>query len=284
VLVGEGLVGGKELRDDLDREHAGDRTAPVDDGRVTGLGLKHVGERVAHHVREIEHRVRRAVGLGRDDVRREVRIGQPANRPALGVDQQGVRDLRVRQLDSHLGCRLAYVGKRRLPEVDVRNPHQREALERAIGSDEVLHEVVGRRHEQLGGRRVLGQVAALLEHSDAVAHLDRLVDVVSDEEDRLAKLGLKPQELVLQPLTVDRVHSPEGLVHQHHARVRREGSSDPDTLLLAARQLRRVAVAHVGVEADQLEQLGRAGASPVVVPAQQSRDGGDVLGDRAVRK
>ena len=34
------------------------------------------------------------------------------------------------------------------------------------------------------------------------AHLDRLVDVVGDEDDRLAQLALQPQELVLQPLTV----------------------------------------------------------------------------------
>jgi hypothetical protein len=46
-------------------------------------------------------------------------------------------------------------------------------------------------------------MTALAHDSDSVAHLDRLVDVVRDEEDRLAQLGLQPQELVLQALSVE---------------------------------------------------------------------------------
>ena len=38
------------------------RRSAIDDGRVEGLGLEQVGERVAHHVVELEHRVGRAVG------------------------------------------------------------------------------------------------------------------------------------------------------------------------------------------------------------------------------
>ena len=124
-----------------------------------------------------------------------------------------------------------------------RDAHQREALEPAVGADEVLDELIGGVHQQLRRRRVLGQLAADLHDRDAVAHLDRLVDVVGDEEDRLADLGLKPEELVLEPLAVDRVDRAEGLVHQHHRRVRGEGPRDADPLLLAAGELGRVAVA-----------------------------------------
>ena len=67
--------------------------------------------------------------------------------------------------------------------------------------------------------RVLGELAALLHHGDAVAHLDRLVDVVGDEDDRLADLALEAQELVLEPLAVDRVDGAERLVHQHQRRI-----------------------------------------------------------------
>jgi hypothetical protein len=102
------------------------------------------------------------------------------------------------------------VHERGLPEVDVADALQREALERAVGADEVLDERVGGAHEQLGRRGVLRQVAALLEHRDLVAHLDRLVDVVGDEDDRLADLGLQAQELVLQALAVIGSIAPNG--------------------------------------------------------------------------
>ncbi len=115
-----------------------------------------------------------------------------------------------------------------------RDPHQSEALQRPVGADEVLDEVVRRGHQQLRRSRVLGKAAALLEDRDPVAHLDRLVDVVGDEEDRLPDLGLQPEELVLQSLAVDRVDRAEGLVHQHHRWVGGKRPRDPDALLLAA--------------------------------------------------
>jgi hypothetical protein len=174
------------------------------------------------------------------------------------------------------------VGERRLPEVDVGDAQQRQPLQSAVGADEVLDELVGRRHQQLGRRGVLGQDPALLEDRDPVAHLDRLVDVVGDEQDRLADLRLQPEELVLEALAVDRVDRAEGLVHQHQRRVRRQRPRDSDALLLAAGQLRWVAVPHLGVEADQLEQLGDPAVGPFAVPADERRDSGDVLPDRAV--
>ena len=80
---------------------------------------------------------------------------------------------------------------------------------------------------------------------------------MGDEEDGLADLRLQAEELVLQALAVDRVDRAEGLVHQHHQGVGGERPGDADALLLAAGELRRVAVGELGVEADQLEQLRR---------------------------
>ena len=158
-----------------------------------------------------------------------------------------------------------------LPEVDVADALEREALERAVGAHEVLDELLGRVHQQLGGRGELGELAALLEDRDLVAHLDRLVDVVGDEDDRLAQLGLQAQELVLQPLAVDRVDRAERLVHQHQRRVGRERAGDADALALAAGELGGVAVAEVAGEADQLEQLLDARGGALLVPAEQLR-------------
>ena len=163
---------------------------------------------------------------------------QPFGRPVV-VDDERDLQVGVGQLGLDLGDRLADPHDRRLPEVDVAHPLQREPLERAVGADEVLHERRRRVHQQLGRRGVLGEDPALLEDRDPVAHLDRLVDVVGDEDDRLAQLGLEAQELVLQPLAVDRVDRAERLVHQHQRRVGRERAGDADALALAAGQLGR---------------------------------------------
>ena len=63
-------------------------------------------------------------------------------------------------------------------------------------------------------------------------------------------------------------------------RVGGERAGDADPLALAARELRRVAVARCSrVEADELEQLVDARARCAsLVPAEQPRHGGDVLG------
>ena len=96
-----------------------------------------------------------------------------------------------------------------------------------------------------------------LQDRDEVAHLDRLVDVVGHEQDRLGELLLEAQELVLEPLADDRVDRAERLVHEQHRRVRGERPRHADALALAARQLRRVAVARsvAGLEPDEREQL-----------------------------
>ena len=189
MLLGLRLRRGEELGDDLDREDAVDPALVVDHRRVLRLALEQVGERVAHDVVAVEQRPERRVGSARHRLGGEVALGEPAERAALAVDQQRVGDLDVGrgQLRPHLGGRLADVGQRRLPEVDVGDPHQRQPLQRPVGADEVLDELVGGVHQQLGRGRVLGDLAALAHDRDPVAHLDRLVDVVGDEEDGLAR-------------------------------------------------------------------------------------------------
>src|SRR6478672_4711647 len=54
-----------------------------------------------------------------DDLDGQVALGEPAERPAIGVDEEGVGDLRAVELRAHLRGRLAHVGERRLPQVDV---------------------------------------------------------------------------------------------------------------------------------------------------------------------
>jgi hypothetical protein len=66
---------------------------------------------------------------------------------------------------------------------------------------------------------------------------------VSDEHDRLAQLALDVQQLILQVCAGDRVDRAERLVHQHDRRVGRQGARQAHALLLAARELARVALA-----------------------------------------
>ena len=73
---------------------------------------------------------------------------------------------------------------------------QREPPQRAVLADELLDELVGRVREDRVGRVVLREHAALAKDRDAVAHRDRLVDVVRDEDDRLADLAVQPPQLV----------------------------------------------------------------------------------------
>ena len=121
-------------------------------------------------------------------------------------------------------------------------------LERAVGPYELGDELVGGVDQDLRRGVVLGQPPALTQDRDLVPHLDRLVDVVGDEHDRLADLLLEVLELVLQPGAVDRVDRTERLVHQHQRRVGGERPGDAHPLALPARELRRVAVADLGLE------------------------------------
>ena len=104
---------------------------------------------------------------------------------------------------------------------------------------------------------------ARLHDRDEVAHLDRLVDVVGDEQDRLGEVLLEAEELVLESLPDDRVDRTERLVHEHDRRVGGQGTGHADALPLAAGELARVAIAIARrVEADEAEQLLRPLAAP----------------------
>ena len=69
---------------------------------------------------------------------------------------------------------------------------------------------------------------------------------------------MQAQELGLEAVARDRVERAERLVHQHQRRVDGERAGEADALALPAGELRREALAVVGLEADELEELGSA--------------------------
>src|SRR5438105_4551527 len=104
--------------------------------------------------------------------------------------------------------------------------------------------------------------AAAPQDRDAVADLDRLVDVVRDEDHGLPHLTLQAQELGLQPRAHDRIDRAEWLVHEHQRRVARERTREADALALSAGELRRIPLPVGLVEADEVEQLLGARVDP----------------------
>ena len=130
--------------------------------------------------------------------------------------------------------------------------------------------------EDLHRRVVLREPAALAQDRDAVADLDRLVDVVRDEDDRLANLLLEAEELVLQTCSHNGVDRSERLVHQHQRRVGRERAREADALALTTGKLRGETLRIGRIEPDELEQLGGARPDPRAGPAEQLRHRADV--------
>ena len=76
-----------------------------------------------------------------------------------------------------------------------------------------------------------------------VAELQRLGEVVGDEDHRLADLVVEAEDLVLHVAADQRVEGAERLVEEHDLGVDGEGPGQADPLLHAARQLVRVALA-----------------------------------------
>ena len=281
-------VGGRPERgrDGLHRQHAPQPARPVHHDPRLDVGVQHHRERVLQRGPPIEQRRHRGRERGGERARCwDLSLVDPADRVIGRVEEKEVGE-RVRERPGpRLTCRVPDPGGHHRLERELAHPCQREPLEPAIGTDEVGHEPRRRGREDLGGGRELLQVPADLHHRDEVPHLDRLVDVVGDEQDRLGQLRLEPQELVLEPLADDRVHGAERLVHEHERRIGREGARHSHALPLAAGELGRVAVAvERRVEADERQQLLGARPLPRRGPPEQARHDGHVGADRLVRE
>lgn len=203
------------------------------------LALRAVGEQVGH---------RRVGGDRADPLGRDVPVEA---RPALAQRSQHlVLGDRAEELlhrpghVDHRGLALAQ-GAGGHPGAGVDVQHVMRLLHHRRGGqdpgpvdvgDELRHVVVGRVGEDLLGGADLDD-PAVPHHRDPVAEPHGLVQVVGDEDDGLAQLALKFQELVLDLPADEWVQRREGLVHQHDVGVGREGAGQPDPLSHAAGEL-----------------------------------------------
>ena len=99
------------------------------------------------------------------------------------------------------------------------------------------------------------------EDDDAVGQIDRLVDLVGDEQHGLS--GFRPdlQQLLLHRFAGLRVERCERLVHQQDLRVHDQRAREIDALLHAAGELVGIMVLEAG-EADHVDEMRRARPSP----------------------
>ena len=149
-------------------------------------------------------------------------------------------------------------------------------------ADEVGHEPVDRALVDLARRPDLADPAAGHD-GDPRRHRQGLLLVVRDEHERRADLAVDARQLDLHLLAELEVERPERLVEEQHGRSLGERARQRDTLRLAARQLRRVAVA-VLRQADQLEVLRDALTDLAVRQALHPQAERDVVGDGHVRE
>jgi len=121
----------------------------------------------------------------------------------------------------------------------------RQALERAVAADELADEGVGRRRKD-DFRQIVLHEPAVVENGDAVAHLDRFVDIVGHEHNRLPEPAQDAQKFRLQVGPSDRIECAERLVHQHHRRIGGERARHAYALLLPSGQFAREPMAVSG--------------------------------------
>ena len=156
-----------------------------------------------------------------------------------------------------------------------------ELLDRSVeevGRADEVGDEAGRRPvvELLRGAELLDPTA--VHHRDPVAHRQRLLLVVGHVDERDPDLGLDPLELELEALAELEVERPEGLVEEEHVGAVDEGPGEGDPLLLAARQLVRLALLVAG-QVDELERLAApAGDLGLLDPLALEAEG-DVVAD-----
>src|SRR2546425_10367543 len=124
---------------------------------------------------------------------------------------------------------------------------------------------------------------AVPHHRDAVGDRERLLLIVGDVEGRDPEVLLDPADLAAKTEPDLRVERRERLVEEEGLRAAGERAGERDPLLLAARELVRVAAPET-TPARQRDHLRRAPREPYGPPSGHPPAEGDVLGDRHGRE
>jgi hypothetical protein len=124
---------------------------------------------------------------------------------------------------------------------------------------------------------------APVHHRDRVGHRHRLLLVVRHVHEGQAEIVLQRLQLELQLLPQLEVERAERLVEEQHARRVDQRTGERDALLLAARELPRLALLEA-LEADPPQDLDDAAAQLIAFDPAPPEPEGDVLEDGQVRE
>ena len=133
------------------------------------------------------------------------------------------------------------------------------------------------------GRRAELLDPAGVHDRDPVRHRHRLFLVVRDVDEGDPDVVLDRLQLELHLLAQLQVERAERLVEQQHARLVHERAGQRDALLLAARELARLALLETR-EADEVEDVDTRPRTTLAAHAAAPQAEGDVLEDRQVRE
>lgn len=103
-----------------------------------------------------------------------------------------------------------------------------------------LHDVVVSRSGKKVSRGVDLQETPFLQHRDAVAELQRFIDVVGDHDHGFVEAVFEHQELALEFVTSDRVKCAKRFIEQDDLGIGCERPRKGHALLLPARQFNRI--------------------------------------------
>ncbi|GBC78414.1 hypothetical protein HRbin08_01907 [bacterium HR08] len=127
------------------------------------------------------------------------------------------------------------------------------------------------------------QESALGQQGDTRGQGERFLDIVRDQERRLAQAFVKSVELRAQLPSRDRIECSKRLVQQENRGIGRERARHADTLALSATQLMRVSAGEGRrIKPHQVEQLAHARGRALRAPPFERRHERDVLRDGEV--
>ena len=132
------------------------------------------------------------------------------------------------------------------------------------------------------GSAARGGPRGLAEEHNPVRQIERLVDIVRDQNDRRRLRGMNVEEEILHGEPSQRIESSEGFVEHEHTGTAGEGSGESRTLCHSAGDLARAKLARL-FELHEVKELGDPGLSDGAIRAA-GQTNFDVSHDRTPRE
>ena len=131
----------------------------------------------------------------------------------------------------------------------------------------------------------MSDFGAFAQNGNPVAHLDGLINVVGDKNNRFLQILLESEEFVLKAVSRNRINRAKRLIHKQHIRIGSQRSGYPHALSLTTRQLFRVSITiDSRVHRHEVQHFINAFIDAGFIPAQQFGHRRDVFGNRSVRE